>query len=367
VQRFGYWVDLAHVQLSDDGPTWIQGMPLGKYKHPFFGEININEERVKRFADNVNNRVRGTDLDIDYDHKMTSGEAAGWVTAADARADGLYLLVDWTPKARQSIREKAYRYFSPEFTDEWEHPKTGAKHKDVLFGGGITNRPFLKDIAPVNASELVLGDQATTTGGTGMDPKELRKLLGLSEDATDDQVTTKLNELMKPPAPPVNDPPKDDITKLAESNPVIKKLLEDQAAMRHQLAEQAKATRLAEMKNRVSQLGETATGKGYAFPAVVLNELPVVLADLSDAAGKKVIELFEKLGEVGLVKLGETGHQKIGGTDTADGQDAVHKAVTALMDKDKDLDYLTAYDKVLSEKPELFEGYRTNSYAGKES
>src|SRR3954470_7549337 len=207
-------------------------MPLGKYKHPFFGEININEERVKRFADNVNNRVRGTDLDIDYDHKMTSGEAAGWVTAADARADGLYLLVDWTPKARQSIREKAYRYFSPEFTDEWEHPKTGAKHKDVLFGGGITNRPFLKDIAPVNASELVLGDQATTTGGTGMDPKELRKLLGLSEDATDDQVTAKLSELMTP-KPPENDPPKldeskkDDLTKLAESNPVIKQLLED--------------------------------------------------------------------------------------------------------------------------------------------
>jgi phage I-like protein len=172
-QRFGYFVDLSTIQLSDDRPSWIQAMPLGKYKHPFFGDIEITPERVKRFSDNVNNKVRGTDLDIDYDHKMTSGEAAGWVTAADARTDGLYLLVDWTPKARQSIREKAYRYFSPEFTDEWEHPKTSVKYKDVIFGGGITNRPFLKDIAPINASELVLGDQVTNTGGTGMDPKEL--------------------------------------------------------------------------------------------------------------------------------------------------------------------------------------------------
>jgi hypothetical protein len=104
-QRFGYWTDLSTIELSDNGPTWIQAMPLGKYKHPFFGDIDITPERVKRFSDNVNSNVRGTELDIDYDHKMTSGEAAGWVKAADARPTGLYLLVDWTAKARQATED----------------------------------------------------------------------------------------------------------------------------------------------------------------------------------------------------------------------------------------------------------------------
>jgi phage I-like protein len=374
-QRFGYWTDLSTVQLSDEGPTWIQGMPLGEYKHPFFGDIKITPQRIKRFADNVNNKVRGTDLDIDYDHKMTSGEAAGWVTAADARADGLYLLVDWTPKARTAIRERAYRYFSPEFTDEWEHPKSKQKHQDVLFGGGITNRPFLKDIAPINASELVLGGQVTNTGGTGMDPKELRKLLGLSEGATDDQVTAKLTELMKPPAPPEppkNDPPKlnepnEDLKKLAEDNPTVKALIEAQESMRRQLAEQAKTLRLSEMTTKVTQLNEKATQKNVAFPAVVLNELPSVLVDMSDTSGAKVLELFEKLVDTKLVQLGEKGHQQnSGGGTNEEGQGGLHKAILALMDKNKDLTYAEAMDTVLHERPELFDNYRSSAYAGRE-
>jgi phage I-like protein len=369
-QRFGYYVDLSTVQLSDDGPTWIQAMPHGKYKHPFFGDIDITPSRTKRFADNVTNNVRGTELDIDYDHKMTSGEAAGWVKAAEARSSGLYLLVDWTSAARQKIRDKAYRYFSPEFADEWEHPKTNEKYKDVIFGGGITNRPFLKDIAPINASELVLGDQVTTTGGTGMDPKKLRQLLGLSEDATDDQVTAKLSELMTP-KPPENDPPKlnepsDDLKKLADENPTIKALLEGQAAMQRQLAEQAKSLRLSEMMNRTAQLNDKAKGKGVELPAVFLNEFPTLLTDMSDTVGTKVIELVEKLFDAGLVKLGEIGQQNHGGS-APEGQDAVHKAVLAEMEKNKNLSYVEAYDKVLSEKPEMFSSYRTAAYAGRES
>jgi phage I-like protein len=400
-QRFGYWTDLSTIELSDKGPTWIQAMPLGKYKHPFFGDIDINDERVKRFADNVNSNVRGTELDIDYDHKMTTGEAAGWVKAADARPNGLYLLVDWTARARQAIREKAYRYFSPEFTDEWEHPKTQVKYKDVLFGGGITNRPFLKDIAPVNASELVLGDQEPKTGGR-MDPKQLRKALRLPEDASDEQVSTAVETLAQAnegAGPPGGTGPASDqqqqqqnasndggqnnageqgvsnggtnanqqqLSELAKTNPAIAQLMEQQEQMRKALAEQQTRIRLSDMTTKVTQLNEKAGQKGVAFPAVVLNELPQLLTDMSDTVGKGVVGLFEKLLDTRLVQLGEKGHQQIAGGNTADGQMGLHNAVVALMEKDKDLTYADAMDKVLSEKPELFDSYRADSYAGRE-
>jgi phage I-like protein len=391
-QRFGYFVDLSTVQLSDDGPTWIQAMPLGKYKHPFFGDIDITPERVKRFADNVNNNVRGTELDIDYDHKMTTGEAAGWVKAADPRPTGLFLLVDWTAKARQSIREKAYRYFSPEFTDEWTHPKTSQKYKDVIFGGGITNRPFLKDIAPINASDLVLGDQEPKTGGR-MDPKQLRKALRLPEDAGEDKVNeavaalAQANEGAGPPGGtgPASDqqqqqnPPaspegqqsgtnsNQQLSDLARTNPLVQQLMEQQAQMRTQLAEQAARVRLSDMSNRVVQLNEKASSKGVAFPAVVLNELPKLLTDMSDVISTSVLSLFEKLVDTGLVKLGEQGRQQIGGGSQGGDQTDLHRAVVALMEKDKDLTYAAGMDKVLSEKPELFATYRDSAYAGRES
>lgn len=159
-RHFGYMTELSGIELSDTATggatSWIQAMPLGKYTHPFFGEIDFTPERLQRFADSVANNVRMTQLDIDYDHKMFTAEAAGWVQQAEFRPnEGLYLLVEWTKEAVQKIKDKVYKYFSPEFSDAWTNPKTGATYKDVLFGGGITNRPFLKDILPINLSELI--------------------------------------------------------------------------------------------------------------------------------------------------------------------------------------------------------------------
>jgi hypothetical protein len=142
---FGYLVSTK--TFDEDDPSWIHALALGKFNHPTHGEIEITPERVERFADNVNNRVRGIDIDIDYDHKAKDTAAAGWVRAAQSRDDGLWLQVDWTDRAKAAIKSKEYRYFSPEYRDEWN------EHKDVLFGGGLTNRPFLKDLVPLNLSE----------------------------------------------------------------------------------------------------------------------------------------------------------------------------------------------------------------------
>lgn len=143
------------LQEYDDIPDWIHAAPIGTYQHPVYGEIKLDNDKVIRMARNINTGVRGQDLDIDYEHKKRDGKAAGWVKKAQARENGLWLQVDWTDPAKQAIQNKEYRYFSPELADAWQHPQSGETYKDVVLGGALTNRPFLKGILPINLSEVI--------------------------------------------------------------------------------------------------------------------------------------------------------------------------------------------------------------------
>lgn len=400
VYRAGYWVDLAGVKFDEGSDTtWIQAMPLGRYEHPVHGTIVIDAQRVQNFADNVNNNVRTQNLDIDYDHKAQNGEAAGWVKQADARPDGLWLLVEWTKSAAQKIKEKAYRYFSPEFVDEWTHPKDNKTYKDVLFGGGITNRPFLKDILPINMSELLEAtrlEEPQKQEGKGMDPKELRKLLGLPEDAKDEQVTAKLSELMAPPKPTEEQIAEavkakeesdaaakalvekaalpDDIKKLAESTPAIKKLVDMFEAQATIVAEQAKtlgetqvALKLAEVEGSVTKLSERAKAKGFAFPPATLDEVKKLLTEApSKAFADQVYSAFEKMGTTGLVELKEHGSTRHGEHTEGDAVKTFSEAVKAVQKDNDKLDYADAVSIVSSQQPQLFEEYRQASFSGRE-
>jgi phage I-like protein len=370
----GYLVDLASVKLDESGDvtsSWIQAMTVGKYQHPVHGEINITPERIAAFADNVNKGVRGTDLDIDYDHKAVTQEAAGWVKKAEARVDGLWIFVEWTKAAAEKIRSKAYRYFSPEFVDEWQHPKLGQTFKDVLFGGGITNRPFLKDILPINLSEAFAPDaQVATNQGGQMDPKKLRELLGLPEDATDEQVSTALTEKLS--AKP-NDDNKDgkagdvnqlseEVVRLAEQNPAVKALTDQVAAQQKQLAEVAVALRLAEVATTVTKLSDTAKAESRAFPPAVTEQLSVVLAKAPKELSDDIVKLFTDFGKTGFVQLGEQGGA---GQSTPDG-DAVKvfaDATKKYQDEHEGVSYADAVQAVAAEQPKLFDDYQQSAYA----
>lgn len=148
--KYGYTV-----ALHEEVPERIQALRTGKYKHPVYGDIEITSERLTKFAASVNDKIRGIDLDIDYDHKERDGKAAGWVRTAEVEGDTLWLSVDWTDPAKEAIGKKEYRYFSSEIMDDWTDAD-GVKHEDVLAGGGLTNRPFLKNLAPLNFSEFYI-------------------------------------------------------------------------------------------------------------------------------------------------------------------------------------------------------------------
>jgi phage I-like protein len=148
-------IDLGRVRLAEDRPTWLHAIPLGRYLHPTHGELLFTHKRLERLAEGVNRGVRGITPALDYDHRedrAKGGKAAGWIEAAEVRPDGLWIAVTFTDEARAEVRAGAWRYLSPEFAD-WTDPRTGVRHRDVLLGAALTNRPFLRDLAPVAACE----------------------------------------------------------------------------------------------------------------------------------------------------------------------------------------------------------------------
>jgi phage I-like protein len=393
-KTMGYWSDLTSVGLSDDtNRQWVHALPVGEYEHPLYGKLSFTADRIERFAASVKNKIRGIDPDIDYDHKMDPAKgkvAAGWVKDADTRSDGLWLLVEWTKDAAKAINDRLYRYFSAEFLDTWEDAQ-GKKHEDVLLGGGITNRPFMKDLVPINLSELV-GERSTIDQEDKMDRKELAKLLGLPEDATEEQIKAKLEEskgadldlskaeitvgddgTLKVTHPDIKGevthklevPQKSEegtteaeaeLAKLAESNPALAKVLSEQKTMRDELASMAAAQRLSEVGTQLSEIGKE---NHQVLPPVTVDKLKEVMVQLPKALSDKVAEAMQDLAKVGLVKLGETK-----GNDPArlDDADNPVKQFVDEVDKvrkdDDELSYKNAVNKVKAEQPRLFAEYQ---------
>ncbi len=363
----GYWIELSGIQFNEgEQITHMQALPLGSYHHPVYGRINVTPEKVARMVQNFNDGVRGTDIDIDYDHKVNTGKAAGWVRAMHAKPDGLWFDVEWTQAAKDSIKAGEYKYFSPEFADAWKHPKTGKVHKDVVFGGGITNRPFLKDILPINLSEI-FGSEPYE-GGNAVEEllKQLAEMLGLSNDSTQEQIlaslTTKLSE-------GGDDADGDDDTdegegeeengesgesetelaQLAEKNPLVKKLMEEQAAASRRLIALEATNTLHEVSSAVTKLTE---GKGFAIAPKVQDKLVKVLC-LTES--KVRADLLSVLGELtsNIIELGERGGRK--SPFVGDPSKQFNEKIKAK--QAEGMSYADAAVALSAEEPELFEAY----------
>lgn len=402
--RFGNLIDLRGLQFDDAGngnySKWIQAMPLGKYMHPMHGVIDITPERVARFADNVNKGVRGQALDIDYDHKQHNGKAAGWVKSAEARPDGLWILVEWVKDAWEDIKTGAYRYFSPEFVDEWVHPATQSKFSDVLFGGGITNRPFLKGILPINLSEILAESETETNEGNLMFTDEQRAALlakfGLAEDADDQTIlmalvnaatdasagtppeqagenagdvadtATENNDgtAVQPETGQATSPSSvtvkftEDLIKLSETNPVVKQLMENLESNNRQLKEMRDTSTVAAIQKKFSD-------NGYVLPATVINALTdTIKLSEDDRVTGAVIQMLGKIADSGLVKLGESDvstpnlHRAGGKVDyTKQLSEAAERLA-----KERGIEFGEAMVQVAQENPEAYEGHRSDSY-----
>jgi len=371
-------VDLQGYTFDDSTRmTWLQALPIGTYEHPLYGTIKVTAKKIDNMVRHWSERVRGQDLDIDYDHKATDGRAAGWVVAAENRgfgpAGGLWIQVEWTPSAYTALKEGEYRYFSPEFADEWTHPKTQVQYHDVLFGGAITNRPFLKGIMPIQLSELQLGEADQGDASMSEVLKRLAELVGLTDfdpEAQGAEETllagvTKLKETKVHGPEPDGDGDgdgdgDDELKQLAEKSPALARLLQEREDDRKALRALEAAHRLSEVSLK---LGETKTEK-WMLPPAFVDAIRPILVQINRKLSEDAIDAISQLTKSGLVPLNAPAGAGRGEGHETDPVKAFSDKVAEAMKGDSKLSYVDASKAVAASEPEMYAAYEGAVLAG---
>lgn len=129
----------------------------------------IHDFSSKEFREGIVSTFKKTGLDvmIDYNHlsgggffsypSREEGEAAGWITDLVDGGEGVGVVakIEWTKRGEESVKEKAYKYFSPEFSMAFLDKDTGETIQTPrLYAVALTNRPFIENQTPVELSDL---------------------------------------------------------------------------------------------------------------------------------------------------------------------------------------------------------------------
>lgn len=147
--------------------------------------------------------------------------AMGWIVALEARADGLWGRVEWTPAGRALVEARAYRGVSPVIA----HDKAGAVK--ALLRASLVNRPNIKNLTTLHqetdmdllarliaalglaasTSEDALVAAVTTLHQAGRDASTalqaqlapIVRAAGLGDGATAEQLVTAIGALRAKP------------------------------------------------------------------------------------------------------------------------------------------------------------------------
>lgn len=139
--------------VSEEGLIELHVVPVGKWDHPAYGEMEFTSNDIAEFVANFRAGIR-KDIPITAGHdSMRETPAIGWFKELyDRGVNGLWALVEFTEEGKRLLRTKAFKYFSPEIMRVYEDPATGERYENVLIGGALTNSPFFRELeAPVAA------------------------------------------------------------------------------------------------------------------------------------------------------------------------------------------------------------------------
>jgi hypothetical protein len=151
------------IELGDSDLTdWMQITPgTGRWNHPKFGLVEITDATLERFVDNFKKKVYQEHIPVDAEHKTKLSGAFGYyrdMKVGHEGKPGVWAKIELTERGKELLAAGGFRYFSPEFYEEWEEPASGQIFQDVITGGAFTTRPFFKDKAlePVVMSEFCM-------------------------------------------------------------------------------------------------------------------------------------------------------------------------------------------------------------------
>lgn len=154
------------IQLEEkDGaailPPRVQLLRVGSFNSDQYGKLEITKEFLLSLKNNFDKNVRqypDGKLPLDYFHESDK-IAAGWISAVeldDKDGGSLWAAIDWTPSGKQKVLDKELRYLSADFHMNYKPNEGSQTFGPTLFGAGLTNRPFVKNMEPI----LKLSDKA---------------------------------------------------------------------------------------------------------------------------------------------------------------------------------------------------------------
>jgi phage I-like protein len=191
---------------------WFQLAPLGEYplvrEAPPLDVVQVLDRAaldgmVARF--NRDKAAGGADLLVDYEHFSYQpdkpSEAAGWITALEARADGLWANIRWSEKGEAAVRGGSYRYISPAWLEaDVERLGENRIRPLRLASAGLTNNPNLRAMVALSNRDAEARAEKTQdkTEVQNMEGKYRQILLNtfkLPETATDEEITASADKL----------------------------------------------------------------------------------------------------------------------------------------------------------------------------
>lgn len=150
-----------HVTLEDGKKTsWVTITRTGVFSDPRYGQFEITKPMLLSMVANFEKRVYGQDVFIDVAHEPSKGAAAR-IQKLSVEGDRLRALVEWTAYGVDAVKSKGYAYLSAEYHENWEDNEKHELHGPVLLGAGLTVRPVIKRLDPVQLSEASAGSVPT--------------------------------------------------------------------------------------------------------------------------------------------------------------------------------------------------------------
>lgn len=158
---------------------------------------------------------RGVDIVIDYEHQTLEGvqaPAGGWIKDLIYTPEAIVAKVEWTPKAKDYLKNKEYRYLSPVVL-------TGKKDRKakVLHSVALTNTPAIHSMFPIINSvsinseyaadeedvdeyqqeEIDQANQTECKNAEELDINKIKEMLGLPASATAEEIMNELDLQLK--------------------------------------------------------------------------------------------------------------------------------------------------------------------------
>jgi len=202
----GIDLSVLSTEINEKDITRIKILPYGEYsakdgRPEVADNFVLKDDNAKEIVNQIN--ISKEDLLIDYEHLSlhadsngVPGIAAGWFSTAEyVKGEGIYALgVKWTKKAKKLIKNLEFRYLSPVILSE---RKTGIIRAIKMVA--LVNRPALEGLEDLSSlSELAVNKFSTINKGDKVDAtqhnKEFLESIGLSEDASLDQISDKIKK-----------------------------------------------------------------------------------------------------------------------------------------------------------------------------